>query len=986
MAGDTFERLYKGLNVGQKNAVDTVEGPVMVVAGPGTGKTTVLTLRIANILRTTDTPPDGILALTFTESAVASMRRKLVGLIGPRAYRVGLFTFHGFAEEVIKKYPEYFPRIIGGDIATEAEKLSIIEEIIEKNDFEYIKPFRAPFFYVQSILHTISDLKRDAVSPREFLKVLEKEEKDILSHEDVYHTKGKYKGEMKTLYKNTLRSTEKNRELTKVYTEYEKALEVRSLYDFDDQLLELLRALKEEKDLLQTLQEEFLYFLADEHQDANNAQNQILELLSSYFTEPNLFIVGDEKQAIYRFQGASLENFLYFRTKFPTAKFIYLDESYRSTQNILDVSYSLAALLPGDPKLRPELKSRTEKKGLISVIDYRTEKDEYEGLVENILKRIENGEDPDDMAVLVRTNREIADVGRALLAKNISTNLYQDEDVLSDREIFKFMLLLRAISDPQNETIVGETLFIDFLKVDSIQVIQILDKAKKERVHVLEALKNINSEFSNLFSKWIKAARNQSALDAFTTILAESLFTEHLLTLPESIQKMSLLSSLYQEIATRQAHDKDLTLQKFLEDIDRLEEHGGKLQFSTRLPKEKSISVMTAHKSKGAEWRTVYIPHVVDGIWGNKRTMLDFRLPFPLGRAHQSGKEEDERRLFYVALTRAKENVILTYSHMRSDGREQVVSRFIQELPPALLTREQGKTTRDGDEIISQVKKKITRHRTVWDREYLLKTFKEEELSATALNNFIECPWKYFFINLIRIPDMPDKAQMFGVAIHEALSFLTRAVRESGKTTFEKFYESFEKCLSHQPLTDKEYKQALKKGKEMLRVFWDKEMPTWHKNSLAEFNIRNVFVPVGGTEGIRICGRLDKMEIHGDREVKVVDYKTGRPKTRNAILGKTESSSGNEKRQLDFYRLLLELYEKGKFEMTQGSIYFTEPDEKKRLKEEVFEMSHEDAERVEQEIVRLYSEVTTFSFWNSHCNDKDCEYCRLRDFLITETI
>lgn len=991
---DLFLNQYEKLNDRQKEAVDSIEGPVMVIAGPGTGKTTVLTLRIANILRKTDTPPDGILALTFTESAVASMRRKLVPLIGPAAYRVGIFTFHGFAEEIIRRYPESFPRILGGDVATEAEKLSIIENIIDENTFEYIKPFGSPYHYVRAILHTISDLKRDAVSPEDFEKVLEKEEKDILSKEDIKHEKGKYKGEMKTLYKSALKNVNKNRELCRAYTLYEKALQERRLYDFDDMLLELIRAFEREPDLLQALQEEFLYFHADEHQDANNAQNKILELLASHFEEANLFIVGDEKQAIYRFQGASLENFLYFRNKFPTAKLIYLDENYRSLQSILDASHALAESLPGDPSLRPRLLSQSGKEtGKIKVLNFKTERDETEGLADEIEEEIQNGVEPNEIAVLVRTNKEINQIGSSLINRGIPTNLFQDDDVLNDPDIKKLLLLLETITDPTNAKKIAESLFINFLGIDPIDAIKIINFAHSNKLSILEVIQNHNEgtfrgkkdsviNFANCFSKWVTSARNKNALESFTQIVSESNFTKYLLSLPDSIQKMSLLSALYQEVSSRQAHNRDLVLSEFLQDLETLKEHGSRLTFATRLPKEKSVSVMTAHKSKGMEWQRVIIPHAVDGVWGNKRTVADFRLPYPLGNAHQSGKEEDERRLFYVALTRAKSKVLISHSNLRSDGKEQVVSRFVEELPKDLIEKVEGSAVTDEDVMLSNLSSENSKERTIWDKDYLRETFFDQGLNATALNNYLDCPWEYFFKNLIRIPNIPEKHQLYGTAIHAALGFITNAMRENRPIDFEDVTRAYLRCLERQPLSESDFKESKNKGIKILEKFWKERKEIWHKNAFSEFGINGVFVYLPSGERVTLRGRLDKLEILNDRDVRVVDFKTGKPKSRNEIIGATANSLGNEKRQLDFYRLLLELYENGKYEMVSGSILFTEPDEKGRIHEEEFEMSHTDREKIEREVIRVSEEIISFKFWDTKCHTRDCEYCSLKEMLI----
>ncbi|MDB5194003.1 MAG: UvrD/REP helicase, helicase / ATP-dependent helicase PcrA [Parcubacteria group bacterium] len=980
---DLFKKRYAGLNTGQKEAVDTIEGPVMVIAGPGTGKTTVLTLRIANLLRKTDTPPDGILALTFTESAVVSMRKKLVPLIGPAAYRVGIFTFHGFAEEVIRKFSEYFPRIIGGDVATESEKLAILEKLVDGGKFERIRPFGAPYFYVPGALHTISDLKRDAVTPEKFREILDKEEQDILSKEDLKHEKGRYTGEMKSAYKDALKNIEKNRELADLYSSYEKELQAKKLYDFDDMLLELLRAFDLHPDLLQSLQEEYLYFLADEHQDANNAQNSILEKLSTYFDAPNLFIVGDEKQAIYRFQGASLENFLYFKNKFPSAKLIYLDENYRSHQSILDVSHALAEPLPGDKALRPRLMAKGDSaEGKIEVVSFEGETDEALGIAELIRKEMENGTEPGEIAVLVRTNREITDIGRYLVSAGIPTTLFQDDDVLADPDIGKLMLLLRSVNDPGDNTLLAETLFIDFLELDPISVTKALSERSAKKLNMLDLIEEFPN-FSKLYKSWITLAKNRSALEVLTSVLADSGFAEKLLAKENSIEKMSLLSALYQEISSRQAHKKDTTLGDFLEDIETLKEHSARLAFSSRMRKEKTVGVMTAHRSKGLEWTTVVIPHAVSGKWGSKRTQLVFRLPYPLGSAHQSGKEEDERRLFYVALTRAKERIIITHSTHSLDGSELVASQFIEELPANLITRESGADAGSAASLLGALAGKASKENTLWDRDYLRETFLAQGLSATALNNYLDCPWKYFFTNLICIPDMPGKAQMYGNAIHDALAMMTNALRKHAKFTEADLYKRFLECLDRQPLSKEDFEEAKSKGKLVLEALWKSERDEWFANALSEFNIRGVHIDLPTGEHIILKGRLDKVDLLNDKEVSVTDFKTGKVKTRNDILGETKNSIGREKRQLDFYRLLLDLYDDGKYEMIRGTILFTEPDEKGRIVKHDFDISKADSENVKAETIRVAEEIMSFSFWDEDCKDKDCKFCNLRKVLIS---
>jgi DNA helicase-2/ATP-dependent DNA helicase PcrA len=256
---DTFTTLYNRLNKAQKQAVDAIDGPVMVIAGPGTGKTSILTLRIANILKRTDTLPENVLALTFTESGAYNMRKKLVDIIGTSAYKVTINTFHGFCNDIIKQYPERFPRIIGSTAITEVDQIAIMEAIITNTDLEVLKPYGDPFFYVRPSLGEIRKLKREAVSVEDFKNSIEKQEKDFEDEPDKIHAKGAHKGKMKGEFTKLKEQIQKNWELLQLYTAYEQALIESKFYDFEDMIVEVVKTLRADSDLLLILQETYQY-------------------------------------------------------------------------------------------------------------------------------------------------------------------------------------------------------------------------------------------------------------------------------------------------------------------------------------------------------------------------------------------------------------------------------------------------------------------------------------------------------------------------------------------------------------------------------------------------------------------------------------------------------------------------------------------------------------------------------------------------------
>lgn len=401
MLNEDFEKTLNQLNEKQRQAVDTTEGPVVVVAGPGTGKTKILTVRIANILKKTDTSPENILALTYTTAGVISMREKLIEIIGDRAYRVNIFTFHAFCEHIIKEFSFYFEKLEGFRVIEALERVEIIENIIDKNDFEHLVSFNDKFSFLNKIAKGILAIKGDGLSPLDFINSLPVWQKDLLSDEDIYYKKNSKdykKGDLKPAEKEKIdKKIAKAEELGIIFKAYQEELEKRSLYDFSDMILIVLKELKGNKDLRAEVEEKYQYILVDEHQDTNEGQNFILELLSDaphLEGHPNLFTVGDPKQSIYRFQGASEKTFARFEELYKDIKKITLTENYRSTQNILDGAHSLIIKSNGledSAVLHANSQNPNEK---IKIREFSNYKFEFLHLAEDIKDKIEKGVSP----------------------------------------------------------------------------------------------------------------------------------------------------------------------------------------------------------------------------------------------------------------------------------------------------------------------------------------------------------------------------------------------------------------------------------------------------------------------------------------------------------------------------------------------------------------------------------------------------------------
>lgn len=918
-----FTKLYNQLNKEQKTAVDAIEGPVMVIAGPGTGKTQILTLRIANILQKTDIPAEAILAVTFTEAGVIAMRKRLAQIIGSQAYEATITTFHGFAQSVIQTYPESFPRIIGSVNITEADQVRIMEELLEETKgLKILRPFGDRMHYLRDILSAIQTLKREGIDTSQFITIVERNRSEFDKRDDLFHEKGAYKGKMKGEHKETEKQIEKNRELSILYEAYQEKLTQEKLYDFDDMIMETLNALVTDNDLLLTLQEKYQYVLVDEHQDTNNAQNRILELLMSYHDNPNLFIVGDEKQAIFRFQGASLENFHYFQNKFPKAKLITLTENYRSTQSILDVIETQLKAMAG----------LEEKK--IKLLEAESPDSELFTIASLIKSRL----NLDQIAVLYRDNRDVLPLARMFDKVGIPYHIESDLDILTDQDIRKLLLIFHSIEQFDKKVI-----YLDLWGVDAFDAEGHLPRIQKQ------------------LSQWKTVAYNKSLLELFDTVVQESGLLKSILARPDAVEAMEKLSSLLDQIRRMLEVHPGASLVDFLAYLDRMDRHRLSIKGALAGSHPGKVRLMTAHRSKGLEFDYVYIINAYNGHWGNRKRIEKLKLLAvkPLtSELSGSTAQDDDRNLFYVAMTRAKKEVTISYAKLSLEQREQLPSQFIGELKQELIEKIKEEKI---DTTILFAPSQHTGDIDIKNLEFVRELFMKRGFAVTHLNNYIECPWKYFFVNLLRIPKAPEPAQMYGIAIHAAL-------KDRGEKNT--MINVFEKSLSSQPLSKNEYPDYLERGKEAIENYYDTYHSTWKNPILAEYKIT---VESGD---IMLTGNIDKIELLNNTEVIVTDYKTGKPKSRNEIMGKTRTGDASYYRQLVFYNLLLNKHKDGFYKMQAGEIDFVE-----HSKKEQFQITNGECLNLEEEIKKVAKEILNLEFWDKKCNQKDCEWCGLRGMM-----
>ena len=966
----------------------------MVIAGPGTGKTQILTLRIANILRLTDTPPSGILALTFTEAGVYAMRKRLVAMVGSRGYQVAIYTFHSFCNDLIRRFPDAYPRIIGAQLLTEVDKLELLKALIDEAPLKRLRPFGSPYHYLPHVARAISDLKKEAISPEEAARRAREEREAFASIEDLYHEKGPHKGKKKGKYVVWEAKLEKNEDLAQLYARYEQRLREERRYDFDDMIVETVAALERNEDFLLSVQEEYLYLLADEHQDANQSQNRILELLASFHPRPNLFLVGDAKQAIYRFQGASLENFLYFQKKYPEAEVIRLSDNYRSRQFILDSSFSMIAKGGlAEVELKEPLKAHLEETGeKITVASFSEPAFEAAYVARAVRDLIDQGVPAEEIAVLYRNNRDVEQFIPDFERLGVPFVVESDQNVLADPLLRGFVSLLRTLVHYGNEELLASFLCWEVTGLAPLDIYKLMrlrrDSGKSlygllaqpallEKAGVGDSARM--AELGNALARWSRLARNRGVLEVLDTVAQESGFVRHLLTLGDGRERLEFFRSFLRDIQSLLEAHRDYGMAEVVRYLSLLEEHRVPVKSVRPRVRTPSVRCMTAHKAKGLEFDYVFLVQAYDAHWGGAaRPAAHFTLTTGLSEDAAESAIDDERRLFYVALTRARHGVTITYATRSLSGRPQLPCRFIEEIDPRYREEVAGDAFEQNLDPALLLAPRQARIVSPIDEEYLRALFLEQGLSVTALNNFLKNPWEYFFANLLRVPLSPNRHMLFGDAVHQALRDHYERLRTGERADGAYLLDRFRYHLSRKPLSAREWEEMRKKGEESLARYWEARCAAVPRVFATELSLTAQFQhPEGFSFPLR--GMLDRVDLVEEGGVRVVDYKTGKPKSRNHIEGRTKAQgAGDYYRQLVFYRLLWQRAHRNEPAMAHAAIEFVEPDARGVVRTPyVASITDEEVARLEEEIAAAARRIYHLEFLRDPCDARTTSFCPL---------
>lgn len=994
MAQD-FAVHYALLNVAQKQAVDHVDGPMLVLAGAGTGKTQIIALRIAKLLQQATVTPQQILCLTFTESGVTAMRQRLIDLIGEAGYHVRIATFHSFCNEIIQEHPELFFVDAELDALRDIERIQLFQEIIDTLPADsLLKPFGAPYFYLNDCAKTIQTLKRENVTPQRYRTLLKQSSKALAKLKPV--PDATLTAQRK--YKSQQRQFDRQQALADVYDQYVQKLHQWQRYDYEDMLLAVVEQFSAQPDLLADYQERYQYILVDEYQDTNGAQNEIVWLLASGVEQPNIFVVGDDRQSIYRFQGASLENILYFQKLFGRqVKIVSLQDNYRSQQFILDAAegviannkHSLAAYIPNLPTRLRAARDLSEEK--ISVAAFTTRPVEEYWVTQQIKTLLANGVPANEIAVLYRTNAEMVDLFEFCIQQQIPVHNTAGANVLDDLLIAQLLRLMKYIGLQGSDEELFHIMQFQWLNLPGAAVAKLVYQSYQQHQWLFEVALTAEEpsvrQFAEQVVAWRKLSQNRLLTEWFIQIVNESGWMQHVLALPQSVEALNRLQTLFIEMKQLNRGNTKLSLRDLFSYFALLEEHQVVLREQSLASQRQAVQFMTAHRAKGLEFEHVFMIHCQDKQWGNGRDRSKIKLPDGILHVETAADladqaNEDERRLFYVALTRAKQQAYISYSQTASSGRALMPSQFIQELPTDVVEQidatvaEQATAERLQSSLVASGP--ITVTAVGDDSAWLRARLEHYRMSATHYNDYVECQRKFYYQHILHVPQATSRAVGYGIAVHNALRDTSAEYQKTNHLPTKRwFMEQFTKHLQKQLLSKKDAADSLAFGLATLAEYYNAQREVITQNAFPEHDFAPYHVMVGP---VPITGKIDAMQVldKTSKTVHVIDYKTGNPDNKGTNLAK----GGPYHRQLLFYKLLVDGAQQFGHTATSGAIHFTQKSKQKdEFISRTYKFNDEDVLALKTDIERVYAEIMALHFLQPGPDQVcgECEYCLLTE-------
>ena len=854
----------------QLQAVKHGTGPLLIIAGAGTGKTTVITERIKHLVLKKKVEPSRILALTFTEKAAKEMEER-VDQAMPYGYtQMWISTFHSFCDRILRNESIHIGLNPSYKLMTEAESILFLRQNLFKFDLNYFRPLGNPNKFLEALLQHFSRLKDEDVSPVEYLKFA-RNDKELKKNKEEYL---------------------KYFELANAYKTYEELKNKEGVMDFSDLISNVLRLFRLRKNILKNYQNQFEYILVDEFQDTNFAQNELAIMLAG--NKKNITVVGDDDQSIYRFRGSSISNIIQFRRRFLKVKIVTLINNYRSTKEILDSSYKL---IQNNNPDRLEVKEKLNKK-LISVRKIKGEKisflyktrveDEAEAVVKQIERLNGNGKYAyKDFAILVRANDHAESFVRALERARIPYQFLGPGRLFHQEEIKDLIAYLKVLYNFEDSASLYRVLNMPIFGLDSVEIAALINLAKRKNYSLFEALEK-NSEilfnaktseaidnFYKMVKKHLGLIHKETAGQILYYFLEDSGLIKNIVeykTLKdETIAKN--IAKFFDKLKTYETDHQTASVFDVVDWIDLSMQMGeSPLATDTDWSENNAVNILTIHSGKGLEFPVVFLVNLVAQRFPTRERHEKIPIPqklikeiLPSGDFHL----EEERRLFYVGLTRARDLLFLTAANFYGEGkRERKLSPFIYE---TLLAKDVEKVlSKNEPEDVQLSLLEWANKKGVKEKEKLSVGTSVNYLSYSQLQTFDICPLHYKLKYILKIPTPQTSAQSFGTSVHAALRNFYQNWQTGKKLKISNVKKIIADAWINEGYSSKTHeKKALEKATKIVTNYLVHNFDSKHLPLALEYPFNF------NLNGIKIAGRIDRIDKLDKNKIEIIDYKTG---------------------------------------------------------------------------------------------------------------
>ena len=887
-------RVLEGLSEAQREAVLHGDGPLLVIAGAGTGKTTVLTRRIAHLICSKRATPEQILALTFTEKAAVEMAERVDQLIPYGYAETRISTFHAFGDRVLREGaleagldPEF-------RVLARPEQIVFLRERLWALPLQRFRPLGDPTRNLGALVALVSRAKDEDIAPEEY--------------------QAWAAGRLQSAADDDGRDqAERHLELAAFYAAHQRMLAEAGLADFGDQIFRTLALLRQRPALAARLRATYRFVLVDEFQDTNHAQLELLRLLADSRT-PNLTVVGDDDQAIYRWRGAAAANLLAFRRLFPGAREVVLRENYRSTQRILDaasglISYNNPFRLEVAAGIDKRLRASAPEGPPVRHLHLDTLSAEADAVAASVAERIEQGARPRDIAILVRSNADADPFLRALNARSIPHRFSGGGGLHAREEVRLLVCFLRVLANPEDSVSLFYLAASELYRLPEVELLRLSRHASKKNRPLLEVLRELPGN-DDLVGVGAAARAAAERLVADLEVAARDvprLRTGEVLY--KYLQSSGLLGRLARE-ASAEAEAKVKNIARFFEAVrgygavaehDRVPAFAGHLELLREAGDdpavaeadvdEDAVHVLTVHKAKGLEFPVVFLVGCAEGKFPVQRRREPLELPAELVREAPTEGDvhlQEERRLFYVAMTRAKRELILTSAADYGTSRARKVSRFVVEaldLPsPSPVPRRSGAL------------EALARHQPAPEPqppvEAPLGDQQTLRVSFRQLDDYLTCPLKYRYVHQLRVPLSVHHRVVYGAAVHRAVQEHFATQLRGEVLSVEGLVAALHRAWVSEGFLSREHEERrLMAAEQALRRFHTEQAASDLRPTAVE---QEFAFSVGRT---RVVGRYDLVVERGG-EVTILDFKTG-----EVADAKEARRRARESLQLDIYAL-----------------------------------------------------------------------------------